>query len=434
MLTVTQHVRDRVGCALGIVVLAVTVSAPAARSATPCPRPHWVGSWMTSPSDASARALTDQTLRMIVSPHLGGQRLRVRVSNRFGTTSVTLGPVRIGRRGQGAALAPGSPRTVRFGGHSTVTIPAGREAVSDPVNMRITAFAPLAVSVSVTGTVAAPTEHAITRQTSYLSPAGSGDHTGDIGAAAFTEPTATGRSSGWYFLDGIDVQAPAITGALVTFGDSITDGYRSAGAGEDLGTGEDNARYPDFLAHRLARANVPLSVLNAGISGNRINEDGYLPAFGPSGRSRLRADALDRAGVTGVLVLEGINDVGLTPSPASDVIAGLRHLLRQVHTAHRRAIVGTLVPSAGYGLTTYGSEQADEIRRTINTWIRTRSGADAVVDFDRALRDPEHPSRLAAAFDSGDHLHPSAAGYRAMAGAVPMSALGGTAAPSTRCG
>ena len=333
---------------------------------------------------------------------------------------------RQGRRSSGAALAPGSDTAVTFGGQTSVTIPAGQDAVSDPVKLSFAAFQDLAVSVYVPSVVVDPTEHLMTRQTSYQSPMLSGDHAAESSGAAFTETTTGSFSTGWYFLDGIDVVAPGSVGAVAAFGDSITDGYQGMLAStEQLGTIDTDGRYPDDLARRLIAARVPLSVLNAGISGNRLlTSSPSIVSAGPSGVSRLAIDALGQAGVTDVIVLEGINDIAGSPTPAaSQLIAGYEQLIAQAHAAGVRIQLGTITPTGGSVVASYGDAAANALRDQVNQWIRTQQLSDGVIDFDAAVRDPADPSRLNPAYDGGDHVHLNLAGYRAMARAVNLGLL-----------
>lgn len=396
-------------------------STALARGASSCTGTHWVGSWMAAPSD-SAGTLSDQTVRMIIAPHLGGTRLRLHLSNRFGAGPITLGPVTVAIRGRGAALVPASRRAVRFSGASIVSIPAGRDRLSDPVKLSFHQFQELAISVTISGTIAHPTEHFGTRQTNYLSPVGSGNHTANASAGPFT---TTLTSSGWYFLDGLDVTAPARTGAVVTFGDSITDGYQGnmSPVVEELSTINTNGRYPDDLQRSISRAGVPLSVLNAGISGNRLLQ-GPPSIFGPSGLSRFRDDALSKPGVTDVIVLEGINDIGQTPGiTALEVINGYQRLIHQARAAHIAIQLGTLTPSGGTIIPSYGDAAANILRNTVNHWIRSQHLSNGIFDFDATLRDPTDPSRIDPAYDGSDHLHFNLAGYSAMARAVKLKLL-----------
>jgi len=415
--------------------------APTASRAASCVT-HWVGSWSASPSDASPLqpTLVDQTLRMIVAPHLGGSILRVHLSNRFGALPVTLGPVTVGVQSSGPALVPGSERAVTFNGQTSVTIPAGGDVVSDPVTLTFAAFQDLAVSIAVPGIVLSASEHQFTRQTSYLSPLLSGDHSADTSGSAFTQTTTTSISTGWYFLDGIDVSAPGSVGAVVAFGDSITDGYEGIGPpsfAEDLSTIDTNGRYPDDLERRLIAANIPLSVLNAGIGGDDLLAS--LSLHGQSALSRFAADALGQAGVTDVIVLEGINDIAKGAS-ASQVIGADQQLIAEAHAAGVQIQLGTLLPAGGLLLPTgeaTGLSAADDaVRDQVNQWIRTQHLSDGVIDFDAAIRDPNDPSQINPAYADAADIHYSLAGYQAIANAVPLDLLArpqcGVTAPVAR--
>jgi S-formylglutathione hydrolase FrmB len=402
---------------------------------------HWVGSWAASPSDASVdQPLVRQTVRMIIAPHLAGGAVRIHLSNRFGTSPVRLGPVTVATAGSGATVQAGSIRAVSFGGQRTVTIPAGGEIVSDATGFPVVPFRDVEVSVAVPELVAEPTEHFFTRQESYMTPPGSGDHTGDIDGTDFVLPTTQAYSHGWYFLDGLDVQAPGATGTVSTFGDSITDGFQGlyTVGSEDLRNMGDNGRYPDDLARRLLAAEIPLSVLNAGIGSNQLLHDAGPPGNGgPSGLSRFTADVLDRPGVTDVIVLDGINDLSQNPpATAAQVIAGLERLVAMAHARGIRIQLGTITPAGGVENPNWNPKVGEPAREAINTWVRTQRVADGVVDFDAAVRDPADPTRIDPRYDGSDHLHFNALGYRAMASAVSLSALArpscGTAASTAR--
>ena len=385
---------------------------------------HWVGSWSASPSDADNQGFNNQTLRMILTPHLAGSTLRVHLSNRFGLQPVAVDRVSIAQRQSGASLVPGSSRSLTFGGEPSVTLPAGADVVSDPVRFTVAPFVDLAVSLYVPGVTGPATEHFTARQTSYLTGLTTGDRSADDDGAAFI-----GTTTSWYFVAGIDVMAPSGVAAVVAFGDSITDGFQGQGSPifpnpEGL---DANVRYPDFLQHRLLAIGRARSVLNAGISGNRILHDGTVtPAFGPRALSRLAVDAISQAGVTDVIILEGINDIGQIPrASATDIIAGLQQLVEQLHMARLNVLVGTLTPAGGTQGGFYGSAEAEDTRQAVNTWIRSSGVADGVVDFDAAVRDPQDPRRINPAYDGSDHLHFNPAGYEAMADAVNLAALRG---------
>jgi len=402
-----------------------TVSRPAAAARTPgrSKRSHWVGVWSASPTAGSGQSLASQTVRTIISPLGSGKKLRIHVSNQFGDQPLKIDAASIAKQRAGAAVRAKTIRRVKFDGRRSVTIPAGKRVLSDPVKLHFKALQQLAVSTDVdaasTGLV---TEHAVGRQTSYLSSPGSGSHALDQSGSAFGA-TTTVR----YLLTGVDTRAKRSVGAVATFGDSISDGFEGSNSplvenpeGIDL-----DGRYPDFLARRLLQRRGPqqLTVLNTGISGNRILEDGLVPPFGPSGLSRLERDVVRLSGVETVIVLEGINDIGQTPASASEVIGGLKREVKALKESGMRVLLGTLTPAGGTILPSYGGAEANAVRVAVNDWIRGQHLAAGVVDFDRALRDPSDPGRLAPAFDSSDHLHPSMAGYKAMAGAVRLRKL-----------
>ncbi|HXJ34343.1 MAG TPA: GDSL-type esterase/lipase family protein [Candidatus Eisenbacteria bacterium] len=399
--------------ALNAIALATTLVVGGASRVhgAACRGAHWVGVWATSPSDALGPSFMDQTLRLVVNPTLGGTRVRVRLSNRFGSQSVTFGGGTIARRASGAELVPQTRRRLRFGRKRSVTIAPGTEVTSDPVRLRFEAFQDLAVSLHVQGASAPSTQHATALQTSYVSPVGGGDHTTAEVGTAFTKTLAI-----WPFLTDVEVRAPRRVGALVALGDSITDGLRSPT--------DQNLRYPDVLARRLAAAGTRLGVQIEGISGNQVLRDAAAPTFGPKLLDRLDRDVLDQAGASVVLLMEGTNDIGVPPPPgAAQVIDGLRTVIDRMRSAGLRVILGTLPPCKGFALALHGTPGAIAARNEINDWIRTGGAADAMVDFHAVLRDPTDPDRLAPEFDSGDHLHPSAAGYAAMANAIDLGLL-----------
>ncbi|HEY8583053.1 MAG TPA: GDSL-type esterase/lipase family protein [Capillimicrobium sp.] len=410
--------------ALALAALAGPARADAAPARSACPPDHWVASWAAAPGSARVPGFEDQTLRMVVTPHLGGATLRLRLSNRFGSQPVTFDAVAVARRlgGAGPALEPGSGRRALFGGHARVTIAPGAERLSDPVALEHAALEPLAVSLSVRGPSGPATEHLVGQQTSYLTPRGSGEAVDDEDGDEFTE-TTTAR----WFLTAVDTLAPASTGALVAFGDSYTDGYlgsRSPLAPNLEGVDADG-RYPDALRRRLLTGvGAPaLSVVNAGISGNRLLADGLIPQHGPSALGRFASDALSQAGATQVLILGGANDLGARSATAPEITGALAGLVAQARAAGLSPLLGTIPPARGAASEDYGDVRYDEARREINAWIRAGGGADGIVDFDVALRDAADPTRLAARFDSGDGLHPNLDGLRAMAEAVSLAVL-----------
>jgi lysophospholipase L1-like esterase len=366
------------------------------------------------------QVLREQSLRMVVTPHLGGSSLRIHLSNRFGDAAVAFGRVTVGRQATGAAVA--AVAQVPFGGASSVTIPAGEDVVSDPVALTFATFEPLALSMFVPGTASSPTKHWNANATSYYSPELSGDRTAETAGTSYV-----GRMGSWLYVSGLDVLASPRHRSVVAFGDSITDGFVGAtdiSIPADASVADTNRRYPDCLQRRLDSAGIPLSVVNAGIGGNQVVTSGTGSLMGPSGLERFATDALGQAGVAGVLLLEGINDLGLSQSTPSQVIAGYTELIGQAHAAGVRIWLGTITPAANALVNgTAAAPNSENHRQEINTWIRSQTLADGVVDFDAALRNPADPSTLLPAYACVDNLHPSLAGYQAMADAVDLAML-----------
>jgi lysophospholipase L1-like esterase len=401
-----------------VAALAAVVPGPAGALAVAgrCDGPHWVGAWGAAPSHAPL-GVADQTLRQVVTPLLGGRTARVRLTNRFGTAPLTLDEVHLARTASGAAVVSASSRRVTFGGRGAVTIAPGADVVSDPVRIGFRAFQDLTVSIYA-GVGGPVSSHPVASEDVLY--AASGNHAAEPGAAAFT----AGPLRSWWIVNGIDVQAPARVGTVVAYGSSTTDGLLSNVGGP---RGMRNTRWPDFLARRLGRSGRSLSVLNSGISGNRLRL-GAAPGadvYGPRGLSRLASDVTSLPGVTTVVVLEGINDIARPPAAsARNLIEALRQVVTRLRFAGLRVVLGTILPAG-----TYGGPKANRTRLAVNRWIRNSRLPHAVADFDAALRDPAAPGKMLARYDSGDHLHPNADGYAAMANAVDLSRLG-----RARCG
>lgn len=376
----------------------------------PCAGSHWVAAWRAAPS-GSGPTVSERTLRMVVTPHVGGRALRLQLTNRYGTTPLVIRKARVARRTSDAATEPGSSRPATFDGKPSITVPPGGDVVSDDVPFTTEAFEDLAVTLYIEGPTGPVSEHFIASETaSYTAP---GDHVADTRGVAFGSGVAS-----WYLLAGIDVLAPMSTVAVVAFGDSITDGFLSTVARSG---GVVNSRYPDVLARRFAGAHRTVAVANQGISSNRLlsgpSDDRILA--GTRGLDRLADDVLSVPGATDVVVLLGINDLRLGSATADDLIEGLTTLVAWLHRADLDVTLGTYPPVKASAL-------VDASRRKVNTWIRTSDAADHVVDFDAALRNDEKPWSLAARYDSGDGVHPNARGYEAMAGAVDLGSLGST--------
>jgi lysophospholipase L1-like esterase len=395
---------------------------------------HWVGTWSTSVvtrpqparpaagespaatttpasgAQAPALSLNNQTLREIVHVSIGGSRVRVVFGNEFGTAPLMIGAASIALRDKDAKIAANSGRALAFSGKPSVTIPAGASMISDPVDENIPAMADLAIDLflpdEMTAIISPLSVHAGASQTNYVSSTGNFAGSADL-------PVLTTTPS-WYLVERVEVTAPNDTGAIVTFGDSITDGARS--------TPNTNNRWPDHLAKRLLEraANGKLAVLNAGIGGNRLLSDS-IANFGINALARFDRDVLAQPGAAYVIVLEGINDIGnarANPLPsAADLIAAQQQIIERAH-AHGLIIFGaTLTPFEGAA---YFTPEGEAKRQALNNWIRTSKGYDGVIDFDAATRDPASPGKFLPLYDSGDHLHPNDAGYEAMGKAIDL--------------
>ncbi len=386
----------------------------------------WVGAWAAAPSD-SGPSYGDQSLRLLLTPLRGGETARVRLSNRFGSAPVTFQHVFLGRQDSGAELVAGSNVPLTFDGADEVIVPPGEEVLSDGVPFSFEAFERLAVSLFVPAPGGA-TQHFAARQTSYASAPAAGDVAADDSGEAFTM-TMTSRP----FVVGLDVIAPEGHGVIVAIGDSITDGDQRDAMFAELSVDAD-ARYPDFLARRVSESMDGTSVVNLGISGNRVLRPGVFPFAGPSLVARIERDVLWRSDVTDVILLQGINDLALDPQPeAAEVVAGLEAAVAMLKEAvgpngAPNVLVGTLTPAGG-AVGSFGPlyADADARRREVNEAIRSGELGDGFVDFDAAVRDPADPSRLAPEYDGGDGLHLSPAGYERMAEAVDLSLLRGAA-------
>jgi lysophospholipase L1-like esterase len=373
----------------------------------------WVGTWEAAQvqpgtSGLSATGFTDQTVRNIIHTSAGGQEIRIRLSNVFGTAPLVINDVHVALRQQGAATVPGTTRQVTFGGSRKVVIPPGTREFSDPVHLRVAAESDLAVSIYFRQPSGPTTWHPDAISTNYYST--TGDHSAETSADSYSH-----TDTSWFFLDGVDVINPAIQGAVVTFGPSTTDG--------DASTLDANERYPDDLARRLL--NLPpgdqLSVLNAGISGNQLLADS-----GTSGQSALHRflrDAVEQSGVRAIIIWEGTNDIGNNPNlTLSDFTSAYEQLIQQAHDQGIRVIGATLQPDEGAG---YYTAEGNTLREAVNNWILTSGAFDGTTDFSTVLEDPANPAQLLPAYDSGDHLHPNDAGYQAIADSIGLSTLTG---------
>ena len=372
---------------------------------------------------------TNQTLRQIAHTSIGGSKARVVLSNAYGTAPVTVGGAHIALRDKEGAIQTASDRPLTFSGRPTVTIPANAVMYSDPVTLTVQQMSDLAIDLYLPGTTNAPatlTMHGGALQTGYISE--TGNH---IGKAILP---VVSKTQSWFLLSRVDVVAPDATGAVVAFGDSITDGARS--------TPDTNNRWPDHLARRLLSQGIRMGVANAGIGGNRVLDEASVPpgvdmravGAGINAVARFEHHVLSQPGVTHVIVLEGINDIGnarQNPTPtAEDLIAGHKQLIEQAHARGLRIYGATLTPFWGAA---YYTDAGEAKRQALNEWIRTGQAYDGVIDFDKATRDPNDPKKFLEKYDSCDYLHPSDAGYKAMADAIDLSLFkSGPGATSSR--
>lgn len=375
------------------------------------PLPDRVTIWAPSMT-IGGPAFNDQTIRMIVHPSLSGSSVRIHLSNLRSTTPLRVGHVSIAYQSNAATAAAGSLHTVTVSRTTSFTLAAGTEAFSDPIPMQVKAGQNLLISLYLPNKTSSATWHSDAFDTIYLSDTSTGDHTNDTDGGSYTRTTTS-----WYYLSGVDVLASNHS-TIVAFGDSITDGYNTPKGAY--------ARWPDDLARRLADSRHPIAVVDAGLGGNRVLTDAPNIWQGISAIKRFAHDALDLPGVKTVILVEGINDIGNDAGPngapltAQDLIDGYKHLIKQAHDVGVRIIGGTLLPNHSAN---YYTESHEAIRQACNQWIRTSGAFDGVIDFDQAMRDPAYPTSLRPSYDSGDHLHPNAAGMQAMANAIDLQLL-----------
>jgi lysophospholipase L1-like esterase len=386
----------------------------AAAMVAPAQSQHWVAAWSAA-ADQEGPALTGKTIRQIVRPSIAGPSMRLRLSNLYGTAAVTIGPVHVARHAGELAIRPDTDRPVTFGGKPTVTIAPAADALSDPVAFPLVALEQIAISLYVVeGTVS--TLHGVGMQTAFIAD-------GQVTAIAKLESSETDTSR--YFLTDVEVTARADARTVVVIGDSITDGVGS--------TNDRDRRWPDVLAERLQAdpALASIAVVNSGIAGNRLLNDASAPFVGPGMLTRFERDVLSKPNVRWVVALTGSNDISAsdmldTPKDkvsAQQIIAGLQQLIARAHAKGVKVYGATLLPKAGVGKPFIHTPEAQTKRNEVNAWIRSSGAFDAIVDFDRLMRDPARPDHLAARYDSGDHLHPNEAGFAAMAAAIDLRAL-----------
>jgi lysophospholipase L1-like esterase len=401
-----RHSRVAMSAAALILLLCVGASAGT-------PAGKWVEAWYSPPLAPTAvltfgdvRIFAHQTVRQVVRLESGGERVRIRLTNELGLAPVKIGSVHVALSSPNAVTDPGTDHVLTFGGKPDAVIPVGQALVSDPVEMTVTAFADLAISIYYPERLA-PAGHLLQV---HLSP--KGDH----GADPVWRDATPARAPA--LVSGVEVETGPAHHVLVTFGDSITEG-----AGATPGT---NMDYPEQLARRLEHSSAGSSwvVINSGISGNRLLHEGS----GPSALDRFERDALDIPGVSAIIVLEGINDIGWAfdangdtgPVSPADLIGAYKQLIARAHARGLKIFGGTILPYEDAG---YYHPEGEAVRAAVNDWIRTSGAFDGVIDFEQAVRDPQHPTRYRGADQSGDNLHPNDAGYRAMSEAVDLKAL-----------
>jgi len=387
----------------------LTAQPPAHQSAST----NWVGTWATSAFGGDAwhtvPTLVDSTLREVVHTSIAGTQVRVRLTNEFGIEPLRVGAASIATSAGEGSIDAATAHDLTFAGSPSIVIPPGAEVLSDPVPMATPAFADLAISLYLPlQQVSDVSVHSGAQQDNYIV---TGNH---VREASLTAPVIV---PSWFFVKGVDVEpAASHAGAVVAFGDSITDGAYV--------TVNSNHRWPDYLATRLHDnpATANLSVLNEGIGGNCV----LIHCTGENALARFNHDVLSLAGVKYVIVLESINDIGTLHNPnrpdykltADDLEQGLSQIVARAHEHGIKVFGATLTPYKGAG---YFTEKGEQIREAVNQWILTSGVFDGAIDFDKATRDPANPLMFAPQYDSGDHLHPKDAGYGVMAGSIDLS-------------
>lgn len=395
---------------LGIYLL-MTACSGSGRNTSSETEMKWRGTWSTSqqltePHNMPPKpGLSGNTLRQIVRVSLGGEQLRVRLSNAFGTEPVIIHSAHIAASAGAGSIKPNTGKSLQFNGHSAITIQPGEAALSDAFSFDLDPLSNIAISLYIKEVPSDVTGHPGSRTTSYIK---TGNH------ISAPEIPGASQTDHWYLIDAIDVKAPESTAAVATLGNSITDGRGS-------GTNKQN-RWPDELAQRLQKdpGTRHVAVLNQGLGGNCVLRD----CIGPSALSRFQRDVLNQTGVRWLIILEGINDIGQAEGAedahrvAQDLIAAYKKMIELAHSQDIKVYGATLMP---FGGSFYDDPEREEARQTVNEWIRDSGAWDAVIDLDKALRDPENPTRMLPSADTGDHLHPNEMGHRLIAEAIDLA-------------
>jgi lysophospholipase L1-like esterase len=368
---------------------------------------NWAGTWI-APMQAPAKegisneGLSNQTLRMIIKPHIDGKKVRIRLSNTFSSEPLKLDQVHIAVSTGGPEVDSDTDQKITFDGKEKVTIPAGEAKWSDPLDFEVNSEERLAVSLFVPENTGPATWHPHSLQTNYIA---SGNKAGSSDFAAYQQ-----KEQSWFWLDAVDVLPdPSVKGSLVVLGSSIANGNHS--------TPDSDHRWPDYLAERMKKSDSPMAVLNAGVSANQLIES--TPDDGEGALKRIDRDVFEQTAVKAVILHQGLNDIRHHPEyNAEDITKVMKKIIKKSHKEGLKIYGGTLTPYKGSGMFT---EEGEKVRQEVNDWIRNSGEFDGVIDFDKAVRNPEDPERYLPEFDAGDHLHPNDAGYEKMADAVDLS-------------
>lgn len=378
---------------------------------------RWITAWGTSQQGIGPDAVTNTTVRMIARITVSGEAVRIRLDNTFGTTPLTVGRAYVGQRIQRAALAAGSNRPVFFNASARVIVPPRGSVTSDPVPMHVLAHQDLAVTLYIPDADVRPSQHGGAQVTSYLAANGAGDVSAEEAATPFT-----GTTTSMWWLKAVDVSTSSSTGAIVAFGDSITDGTCTTVDAHD--------RWEDLLGVRLAldaaslgRRDAHKAVINEGIGGNTVTGDKLQPPpDSPPGVERLDRDVLSHSGVTHVIVFMGTNDIRREAS-AAQIIAGIEDIAARVKARRLKIIGATIIPrhnrAAAENNTGWNAAKT-RVRQEVNHWMRTRAPFDAVIDFDQTVQDPQNADLIYPPFNCGDGIHPSPRGYYEMGASVRL--------------